>query len=82
MIASLVVTISLTHSVNHSGIFYQTYLPASPKITLDANSLHTKTPNIKRHKQEISTAVKVEHDEKWPHPTPQAPYKMKKISQN
>ena len=61
-------------------MFYQTYLPASPKITLDANSLHTKTPN--KHKQEISTTVKVEHDEKWPLPTPQAPYKMKKISQN
>ena len=56
---------SLTQSLTHSVTFYQTYLPASPIITLDANSLHTKTPNIKRQKQEISTTVKVEHYEKF-----------------
>ena len=71
-IASLVATFSLTHSVTHSVRFYQTYLPASPKITIDSNSLNTKLKISKDINKRFQPQLKFSMMKNGPSP----PYKL------
>ena len=60
-IASLVVTISLSHSVTQSLRFDQIYPLSNPRITLDAFGLQAPTQTFHRHIREILTLVKVKN---------------------